>query len=393
MKRFLFSFLFIISALSARSQNNIDFFEQEFEPYLFGRQNNDAGVGTRWYRRFCVFHVTDIHSSYALLAEAVGAAQGRADIIVNTGDDANGSSSKHASNNMAVHKLIAETVTEANTGKVPYVNVPGNHDVPGMTKGDYFDCMARLDETFSPGIVWGDPEGKRSFGYYDVESDAMGTFRFILLDPFDYADGQFETRKFMTATFSQSQVDWLVTTLKDAASKGLHVITMMHYSFGDDSLDFNEERAKPDTRFYQDAFMIPDIIDAAQNGTRLTAEYPDALGLDNIKVDADFSEGRRLDYICHLFGHIHSKNNYWCQKTDGSKIYDILMLGEANIAVSGTALCKIHVTPHSPQHIAFSSLMIDTNEKAIYRVSYGAYLNYDKSNSSRTEKFPYRNSL
>lgn len=390
MKRILLSLILSFAALCSYSQDNLAFFEQEFEPYLYGRLNNESGVGTRWYRRFSVFHITDVHANYALLAEAVKTAQGRADIIVNTGDDASGRETKDAAKDKAVHQRIAQTVTEANTGKVPYLNVPGNHDVPGMTKQDYFDCMAKLDSTFCPGIAWGDPEGKRSFGYYDVESANMGTFRFILLDPFDYPDGQFETRKFMTATFSQSQIDWLITTLKDAASKGLHVITMMHYSFGDNSLDFNEEKAKPDARFYQDAFMIPDIIDAAQNGSRLYAEYPDALGLSNINVDADFSCCGKLDYICHLFGHIHSKNNYWCQKTDGSKIYDILMLGEANMAISGTALCKVHVTPKSPHQIAFSSLMIDTNEKAIYRVSYGAYLNYDKSNSSRTEKFHYR---
>lgn len=390
MKRIILSLFVCLVALSAYAQDNLSFFEQEFEPYLYGRMNNDAGVGTKWYRRFSVFHITDVHGNCPLLTEAVKTAQGRADIIVNTGDDANGCETKDAPQNRIVHQRIARTVTEANTGKVRYVNVPGNHDVPGLTKEDYFDCMARLDETFCPGIVWGDAGGKRNFGYYDVESASMGTFRFILLDPFDYPDGQFETRKFMTATFSQSQVDWLIRTLKDAASKGLHVITLMHYSFGDNSLDFSEQRAKPDARFYQDAFMIPDIIDAAQNGTRLTAEYPDALGVNNIRIDADFSGGSRLDYICHLFGHIHSKNNYWCQKTDGSKVYDILMLGEANLSISGTALCKIHVTPNSPHQIAFSALMIDTVEKAIYRVSYGAYLNYDKSNSSRTGKFPYR---
>lgn len=390
MKRIILAFFVSLASLSAFAQDNLSYFEQEFEPYLYGRMNNDAGVGKKWYRRFCVFHITDIHGNAPLLAEAVKAAQGRADVIANTGDDANGCETKDADKNKTVHKKIAQTVTKANKQKVRYINVPGNHDVPGLTKQDYFDCMGNLDETFSPGIVWGDEKGKRSFGYYDVESAYMGTFRFILLDPFDYPDGQFETRKFMTATFTQSQVDWFISTLKDAASKGLHVITMMHYSFGDNSLDFNEEKAKPDARFYQDAFMIPDIIDAAQNGTKLTAEYTDALGTNNIKVDADFSGCSKLDYICHLFGHIHSKNNYWCQKTDGSKIYDILMLGEANMSISGTALCKVHVTPTSKHQIAFSSLMIDTNEQAIYRVSYGAYLNYDKSNSSRTEKFPYR---
>ena len=41
-------------------------------------------------------------------------------------------------------------------------------------------------------------------------------------------------------------------------------------------------------------------------------------------------------------------------------------------------------------NIAFSALEIDVVEKAVYRVSYGAFLNYDKSNSERTTKILYR---
>ena len=86
-----------------------------------------------------------------------------------------------------------------------------------------------------------------------------------MLDPFDYDDGKFNNPYvFMSAVFSQTQIDWFISTIKDAALKGYHVVTMMHYSFGENSLNFNEDKAKPDALFYQDAFMIPDIINAAQ---------------------------------------------------------------------------------------------------------------------------------
>jgi hypothetical protein len=66
------------------------------------------------------------------------------------------------------------------------------------------------------------------------------------------------------------------------------------------------------------------------------------------------------------------------------------MLGESSIGISGTALNKKHVERGTMAGIAFSALEIDVFEKAIYRVSYGVYLNYDKSDSERTTKIPYR---
>jgi hypothetical protein len=51
---------------------------------------------------------------------------------------------------------------------------------------------------------------------------------------------------------------------------------------------------------------------------------------------------------------------------------------------------EVAVTPGTINDIAFSALQIDVLEKAIYRVSYGAYLKHDGSNSRRTEKISYR---
>jgi hypothetical protein len=211
-----------------------------------------------------------------------------------------------------------------------------------------------------------------------------------MLDPFDYNDGEFpEPYDFMSAVFSQKQIDWFIDALVDAASKGLHVITVMHYSFGDNTV-FSTVCAKPDATFHQDPFMIPDIIDAVQNKRMLKATYPDDCGKNDIRIERDFTNVADLDFVAHLFGHIHSKNAYRCQKTDGSRKYDILMLGEASLALRGTAVNEVAITPGTINDIAFSALQIDVIEKAIYRVSYGAYLKHDGTPTPRTEKIPYR---
>ena len=378
------------SKLSFKSINNDILFSPEFYAYKHGRHNNANGVGVGWYERFRLIHISDTHQYNSLYKEALEVASNKANAVVNTGDDANGTSSAHTDVVKAQLNNALAIINNANS--LPYIQVPGNHDVPGITKQDYFDRICSAVSKFSPSVVWGDAENYRAYGYIDFTGTSYeGNFRIIMLDPYDYNDGQFEnTYAFMTAVFSQKQINWLINTLVDAANNGLNVITAMHYSFGDNSLNFNEDLAKPDAAFYQDAFMIPDIIDAIQHQSVLQKNYPDSKGLNNITINKDFSLTPKLKYVAHLFGHIHSKNYYRCQKTDGSKKYDMLMLGEAALGTYGNALNKAYRDPGTINEIAFSALEIDVIEQTIYRVAYGSYLNYDKSNNERTVKLNYR---
>lgn len=374
------------ATITSESYRNISF-DSEYYAYYRGRANNAYGEGTGWYERLHLLHISDVHCGNTQLGEAVRAAQSRCDVLINTGDDVNGMNHDAV---LADLDAAATTIIGANTK--PYIYCPGNHDVLRVTKQEVFDIMGGIVGDYTPTFVFGDASHYRMYGYYDVKpNDTIGTIRIISLDPFDYDDGLYpDTRAFSTATFSQEQIDWLIATLEDARTRGYAVITMMHYSFGDNSLKFNDEKAKPDAIFYQDAFMIPDIIDAFQHGTALSKTYSDSKNLENITVDIQ-SSASQLEYICHLFGHIHSKNDYRCQKTNGSKIYDILMLGEAAISTYGNALNKAYREPNTVNNIAFSMLSIDTVEKCIYRVAYGSYLNYDGSNdvTNRVKKFSY----
>lgn len=376
------------TSLTLRQINEDILFAPEFEGYKYGRRTDGNGVGKSWFERFRIIHISDTHQCNDNLVEALEVASSRVHAVLNTGDDANGVYAADAET--VKQELSASSGRVRSSNSVPYLQVPGNHDVTGITKKEYFDRIGSVVNNFSPEVIWGDAEGFRSYGYIDFTDKAYnGNFRIIMLDPFDYDDGQFDNPyKFISAVFSQKQIDWLIDVLVDAASRNLHVITMMHYSFGDSTV-FNEETANPDATFCQDPFMIPDIIDAIQHRRRLSVKYPDSAGIHDISIDRDFSEVPELDYIVHLFGHIHSKNHYQCQRADGKK-YDMLMLGESALGISGTALNRKHIERGTIAGIAFSALEIDVFEKAIYRVSYGAYINYDDPDSRRTTKISYR---
>ena len=366
-------------------------FDQQYHAYQVGRLNHENGVGKRWYYRFRLMHITDVHANYDLIRQAFRSNKGHFDVICNTGDDANGCEAKDAPAIITTLDSISSIIRTSNVHRTPYINLKGNHDVTGITNADYFNRMCTTMQDFRQ-PVWGNAEEHRAYGYMDVKSnEIMGSFRLIFLDPFDYNDGEFgNTYPFMSAVFSQKQIDWFIDALVDATDKELNVITMMHYSFGDSPI-FSEENACPDATYYQDAFMIPDIIDAIQNKTSMEAEYKDKAGKYNIRIKRDFSKVKDLKYVCHLFGHIHSKNAYQCHKSDGSKKYNMLMLGEMSLSSNGTAVNMVYKDQNTPVYSAFSTLCIDTIEKKIYRVSFGPYLRHDKSNSlsDRTMVFDY----
>ena len=373
-------------------------FLPDYLSYKFGK-NKTAGA---WFERFKILHFSDTHGSDTSgnngnTIEALELANGLVDVVVDTGDNSNGVATSQPSSVLYFLNKYNTAVSTLDPNKnIKKLICNGNHDVPNITKKQFFDPMCSL---MPNDFVFGDAENYRTYGYEDITgSTTVGTIRIITLDPYDYNDGQFMnpygtrgTGGWMNAVFSQKQINWLITTLRDAVSRGYKVITAMHYSFGDNTVwEEDGTSAKPDANYHQDPFMIPDIIDAMQKKTTLVANYPDDEGLNNITINEDFSNIGNLHYICHLFGHIHSKNDYRCQKTDGSKKYDILMLGEHNMGSSGYAINKVKLQPDTLNSIKLSVLEIDTYEQCVYRVSYGGYIAYNQSETARTKKIPYR---
>lgn len=368
--------------------------KNEFLPDFYSYKKGKSGG---WFDRLRLMHFSDTHNNSTNLAEALSLSRGLVDAVIDTGDNANGIASTVASSTIAELQNYVNVGRNNNPTPTPLLICNGNHDVPNLTKKQYYDIMCDYMSETATGFVFGDSEGYRSYGYYDITPNStIGTVRIITLDPFDYADGQFMNPYgttgvggWMNCVFSQKQINWLIAILRSAVASGYKVITAMHYSWGDNTVFTESGSANPDANYHQDPFMIPDIIDAMQNKTTLSKSYPDDENINNITINEDFSGINDFHYICHLFGHIHSENEYQCQKTDGSKFYNILMVGAPNMGSEGLAINKVPLQPGTTNSIKLTVLEIDTVEKAIYRVNYGAYKAFDMSITERTKKIPY----
>ena len=380
-----------------KRQNSGDSASERKNDFLPDFYSYKKGKSGGWFDRLRLMHFSDTHNNSTNLAEALSLSQGLVDAVIDTGDNANGIASTVASSTIAELQNYVNVGRNNNPTPMPLLICNGNHDVPNLTKKQYYDIMCDYMSETAPGFVFGDSEGYRSYGYYDITPNStIGAVRIIALDPFDYADGQFMNPYgttgvggWMNCVFSQKQINWLIATLRSAVASGYKVITAMHYSWGDNTVFTESGSANPDANYHQDPFMIPDIIDAMQNKTTLSKSYPDDENINNITINEDFSGINDFHYICHLFGHIHSENEYQCQKTDGSKFYNILMVGAPNMGSEGLAINKVPLQPGTTNSIKLTVLEIDTVEKAIYRVNYGAYKAFDMSITERTKKIPY----
>lgn len=113
-------------------------------------------------------------------------------------------------------------------------------------------------------------------------------------------------------TFSQKQVDWLITTLGELPM-GYHVMVAMH-DFRDRRksipCDWTQAEAEIDNRYdspaYGNVHILPSIMHAWINGSSLQAEYTaKKSGLPTLIVDCDFTARGKGEFICYLCGHHH----------------------------------------------------------------------------------------
>lgn len=300
-----------------------------------------------------IMHISDVHGDFNRLNAILKVAEKCSDFVINTGDDVNGHPGQSFSDIAEDFLRYRETV---NRCRLTVLGVQGNHDA-FCTRCEYREAMVN----HIPELITGNDTG--AYGYYDRDD-----LRVILLDPRDSDDDNLD---WWAATFSQPQIDWLVKTLEDARQKGLGVITVMHYAFGDNP-QHSHENVRPDINYYQNPFIIPAIINAIKTGQGMMATfYPQHEGGEQITVDIQPS-GLQLDYIVHLFGHLHSKEAYQCAKVDGSREYGMLMLGEASLSRKGDALDL--TDREGDDGIAASLLVVDRQNRMIHRISYGAFV-------------------
>lgn len=325
-----------------------------------------------------LMHVSDVHGRWLQLDAMLSLAEmAGADAVANTGDDFMATDSLPAL--LRGSRSYRQTVDRHPALAV--VGAQGNHDLLAPRRHYHRAMFAPMAAAVS-GFVSATDSPHSLGGHVDLP----GGFRLILLDP---RSGLDDDADWWHVAFSQAHMDWLAATLADARARGLRVITMMHYAFGD-SPTWNHTNVNPDITYLQDPFMIPDLIDALQHGTALSRTYtPRHSSAQAVTLSITPSE-QRLHFVAHLFGHLHSKEEYRCAKADGSMDYDLLMLGEASLATEGVALDSAPRRPGTDTDLAASMLIVDPAAHIIHRVSFGAYLTTDGRRTSRTQSLRYR---
>ena len=133
------------------------FYEKnDFFAYKFGKHNSS------WYERMRIIHYSDTHTNLANLSEAIKLSQGLVHLIVDTGDNANGVVATPATNTITELQRYADTEITANTTPMPLLICSGNHDVPNLTKKQYYDIMSAIVAQRIPSFSFGDVENYRT---------------------------------------------------------------------------------------------------------------------------------------------------------------------------------------------------------------------------------------
>lgn len=146
--------------------------------------------------------------------------------------------------------------------------------------------------------------------YYSVSTEYGVTL--IVLDCHDLPDdvsGESFVVNRTVPGYSQAQIDWLIDTLA-AVPTDNHVLIAVHNVFDDVTLVdgvWTQKYGMTEGFTYSYVGMLPEIIDAWQNGTTLTKTYAPTVypALPTISVNADFSGRGEGVFAGWIHGHQH----------------------------------------------------------------------------------------
>lgn len=168
----------------------------------------------------------------------------------------------------------------------------GNHERQGMTSAEVYSAL-HLDTN----------TGKN---YYYIDY-AEQKIRVICLDQYD-VDSSDSSIAQATAHYTQTQINWLISTLKDAAQNEYAVIIVYHSCNEIGFPEYNESGFCQDRTYSMHSSptsgtIIADIVNAWQNGIAIDATYEVSDISDTLIVNDTFAEAGT--FICYICGHEH----------------------------------------------------------------------------------------
>lgn len=229
---------------------------------------------------FTAIHTADVHTDATSYARFIGFANdndSHIDCAVVSGDLVDNMSSSECSQMIPCETALSESVA--------LMKCIGNHERNGGQTLDAIYTMYGMNTN----------TGK----LYHYKDFADKKIRVICLNQYDGSSPS------QNVTYSQEQIDWFISSLKDATTKDYAVVVVYHsceevgfptYNYSGFCQEINYEMTPLATKP-----IISDIINAFQGGKQLNDTY--AIADTTVTVSADFtSEGT---FVCYLCGHQH----------------------------------------------------------------------------------------
>lgn len=249
-----------------------------------------------------IAHISDVHADVIRYRNFVNFVKDNSNIIdaaIQTGDIVDAPTTEQLT---AMHALDPDNVVLWCTG---------NHDVAGNAGGGNMVSISRSDlyDAFELDTNTGEL-------YYYKDFSEKGV-RLIVLNTYNADNSSVDY------DYKSAQLEWFVSTLKDAATNNLSVIVAYHYQ----ESEIVENNKSFYTRFYQwegigggapyPYSAVEDIVEAFKNGTTVTTTFY------NGSITADFT-GYAGDFICHLTGHTHQDRIGYSEKHTDQLIINIV---------------------------------------------------------------------
>lgn len=300
--------------------------------------------------------------------------------------------SNHKEKEIALKYLQSFTQYFYGNNNIPSFICTGNHDsnIINSSFATYITA-SEIYQNLSSVSCFGLRSQRVNQNYYytDIPNPQGGYIRIISLDMLDQTEQKYNTVYY--ASYTQEQIDWLGNiALKKGMSNQHNIIILNHYPFQPHS--DNATTYLCDGDFVHDWNMIPDIVEAFRNRTKIKSTYKNQLSTnDSISVNFDFTDSSG-QFICYLGGHAHCFayfNVLGLSVPTSLPHQQMILCSNQAPSEAGVVYNRVKRQEDTISSNSFNIYYIDTQNKKIYITFFGAYQPENNSSYPEIIVLPY----
>lgn len=300
--------------------------------------------------------------------------------------------SNHKDKEIAIKYLQSFTKYFYNNNHIPSFICTGNHDSNIIDSSfSTYITASEIFQNLSSVSCFGLRSQKTNQNYYytDIPNPQGGYIRIISLDMLDQTGQKYNTVYYVS--YTQEQINWLGNTaLKKGMSNQHNIIILNHYPFQPHSN--NATTYLCDGDFVHDWNMIPDIVEAFRNRTKIKSTYKNQLSTnDSISVNFDFTDSSG-QFICYLGGHAHCFayfNVLGLSVQTSLPHQQMILCSNQAPSEAGVVYNLVKRQEDTISSNSFNIYYIDTQNKKIYITFFGAYQPENNSSYPEIIVLPY----